>query len=130
MALSGPRSIERIGRGCVYTTPIEAMPVRLASRTTLVIWLVLYAPKKRVPSLEGSAHPTQNASPVGAMVGVNHASGITGLGPSWLVFAGGGGGVAHVSCGPHPKFAPLAIRLISSLHSGPFSVCQNLAVSG
>src|SRR5919198_24219 len=100
--LSGPRSTERIGRGCVYTTCIEAMPVRLASRVTLVIWLVLKVAKNIAPSAEAMPHPTQNAAPVGAVGGVNHASGITGLGPSWLVLAGGGGGVEHVSCDPQP----------------------------
>src|SRR5438270_2570299 len=106
MALSGPRSIDRIGLGCVYTACIETMPVRLASSTTRVMVLVLYAPKKSVPSLEGSPQPTQNAVPVGAMVGVNHASGIVGLGPSWLVFAGGGGGDEQVSCGPIRSWRP------------------------
>src|SRR6266498_1801048 len=102
MALSGPLSIERIGRGCVYTIPIDAIPVRLASRTTRIICLVLYVAKNRFPSLEGMPHPTQNAAPVGAVGGVNHASGMTGFGPSWLVLAGGAGGVAHVACDPHP----------------------------
>src|SRR2546430_6798764 len=102
MALSGPRSIDRIGFGCVCTACIETMPVRFESSTTRVIVFVLNAPKSSVPSLDGRPHPTQKASPVGAMVGVNQASGITGFGPSWFVFAGGGGGDEQVSCGPHP----------------------------
>ena len=36
----------------------------------------------------------------------------------------------QVSFGPQPKFPPPTIRLISSLHSGPFSVSHSLSVSG
>src|SRR5690242_15032104 len=82
------------------------------------------------PSPEGIPQLTQNATPTGAIVGVNHFSGRTGLGPSWFVFAGGWGGVEHVSWMPHPSLLPLMIRFSSSLHSGPFSVSHRFPVSG
>ena len=58
--------------------------------------------------------------------------GSTGLGPSWLVLRGAGGGELHVSDGPQPKFSSFSrsTRLISSLHCGPFSVSQSLPVWG
>src|SRR6266536_6058725 len=108
------------------------MPFRSGVSTPLRISCgELFMPKIIVPSLaDPRPQAWQNSVPTGAMVGVNQASGSTGFGPSWLVFRGGGGGWEHVSLGPHPKFAPFAIRLISSLHSGPFSVSHRFPVIG
>ena len=51
-----------------------------------------------------------------------------GFGPELFVPAGLAS--EHDSFGPHPKFAPFTTRLISSVHSGPFSVSQRRWVAG
>src|SRR5207244_11024730 len=114
---------------CVYTVAIDAMPWRSAVRATRRMFEVLYAPKYIFPFPPGSPHVEQNATPVGAIVGVNHLSGRTrGRGPSWFVFWGGC--PTHVSWVPHAWFSPGRSMLISSLHAGPFSVSHSMAVCG
>ena len=51
-----------------------------------------------------------------------------GVGPLLFVFPGES--PPQFSFGPHPKFPPPTMRLISSLHSGPFSVSHRLPVCG
>src|SRR5204863_4700087 len=90
---------------------------------------LLLLPKNIVPSLTvPSPHPWQNSVPTGVTVGVNHARGRIGFGPSWFVFCGAW--PEHVSCGPQPKFPPSTIRLISSLQLGPASVSHRFPVCG
>src|SRR5712692_2509353 len=119
-----------MNEGWVYMTDFDAMPIRSGVGTTCHIWWVLKAMKSRSPSLPVKPHPTQKAAPTGAMVGVKNVSGMIGFGPSWLVLAGGFGGMEQVSFGPQPKLPPPVAMLISSLHSGPFSVSQRREVSG
>src|SRR5262245_12752239 len=59
---------------------------------------------------------------------VNHFGPCRGLGPE--LFVPPGFGREHDSLAPQPKLAPLTTRLISSVHSGPFSVSQRRCVAG
>src|SRR2546428_14081422 len=81
----------------------------------------LYAPKIRSLRDCGRSEPVKNAAFVGAIVGVHHAIGITGLGPSWFVLWGDGGG-GHVADGPHPWWVPAVQKLPSSFELGAVSV--------
>jgi hypothetical protein len=83
------------------------------------------------PGLE-SPQPLQKAAPVSAGGTEKNSLGSFGLGPSWFVLSGAGGGVLHVCVGPQPKFSSLErdMRLISSLHDGPFYVSQRRPVLG
>src|SRR5438876_11479 len=73
------------------------MVVRFAFSVPLRISWVLYVPKNSCPSLPApSPQPEQNATPVGAIVGVYQRLGMIGLGPSWCVFAWAEGDVSAV----------------------------------
>src|SRR5436190_23390925 len=80
-----------------FTTAVPS-DVSVSSRSR---WS-LYAPNIRWFRDCGNRDPVKNAAFVGAIVRAHQSIGSTGLGPSWFVFAGGGGGVVHVSEGPHP----------------------------
>src|SRR3954454_24998917 len=111
------------------TTDIEATPLRSAVSLISRISPVLFAPKNNAPSASAMPQLSQNARPVGAIVGVNQRSGmIRGSGPSWFVLSGAL--PEQVSCGPHAWFSPASSTLISSTHSGPFSVSHNVPDSG
>src|SRR3954471_7423777 len=89
----GPVSSDRTGCGCWYAIVWLATPLRLAPSVTSWIVPVLKLPKKRSP-LRASPRPhaSQNATPVGAIVGVYHSLGRIGSFPSRFVFRGGFGG--------------------------------------
>ena len=62
---------------------------------------VLKSPKKSWPWLE-SPHRRQKAAPVIPCEAAKKSFGCTGLGPSWLVLRGAGGGELQVADGPQP----------------------------
>ena len=86
---------------CVYRTSIETMSRRSASSTARRRYAfptesLFQLPNNRVPSVASpSPHPSQNAAPVMAIVGVKVASGICGFGPSTFVSG-------QFCDGPHP----------------------------
>src|SRR5512133_213614 len=98
---AGDTSIDMIPEPFVKTSFCPRTAVRAAFSVTLRIWPALNAPKNRRPRLRAPRpHRRQNATPVGAMVGVYQIFGRMGFGPSWLVFRGDES--LHVSCGPQP----------------------------
>src|SRR6266571_7367151 len=99
---SSPISTSRIPDGAVKTMLSLTTEVPSAERARSRSRASLYAPNIRSFRDCGRREPVKNAAFVGAIVGVHQSRGMTGLGPSWFVFAGGCGGVEHVAAGPQP----------------------------
>src|SRR6188472_806311 len=111
------------------TRAFDEKAVRLAFKWIACSEPVSTSPKTSWPPNDRMPQPWQKAAPVMPIVEpVNHFGLCRGLGPE--LFVPPGFGVEQVSLGPHPKLAPFTIRLISSVHSGPFSVSHRRCVTG
>src|SRR2546427_9908309 len=99
---SRPISTSRIPDGAVKRMLSPTTVVPSAERTRSRSRASLYAPNIRSFRECGRREPGENAAFVGAIVGVHQSSGMKGLGPSWFVLPGAGGGVEHVAAGPQP----------------------------
>src|SRR5512132_498827 len=127
----GPISSECTPVGAVNRTrgPVKN-PLRVALMLIARITPLLTSPNTRSPlSPAPRPHEMQNAAPVIPIVLAKYVVGRwRGFGPLLFVFPGAA--PLQLSFAPQPKFPPLTMRLISSLHCGPFSVSHRRPVFG
>src|SRR3989442_4524128 len=112
---SRPISTSRIPDGAVKRMPSLTTVIPSAERTRSRSRASLYAPNIRSFRDCGNKEPVKNAAFVGAIVGVHQSRGMTGLGPSWFVLPGAGGGVEHVAAGTPAEGMPAGKKPTTSL---------------
>src|SRR3954453_7314606 len=116
-------------RPVAITRAFDENPVRAAFRWIARSDPLLTLPKTSCRPSDRIPQPWQNAAPVIPIVeAVNHFGPWCGVGPE--LFVPRGLDTEHDSFGPQPKLPPFTTRLISSVHSGPFSVSHSRCVAG